>query len=464
MPEEQVIYVRDELAKGVDPQQLRETMIAHGYTDEQVSALMAEAKGATAPTGAQVPSAAEPVHEPSGHTALPSVGTLLKEGFTYAFSRWDLVGYAVLIQILIMVPIIGGAFLTAYSVFGMMDGGSAGATWVILGGVMLLVGVVLAFVIGVINTGALTYAVTKPERPSYLDGFRWGTKHFWSLTWLSLLMGLIIMTGFVLLIIPGIILSIYLTLAFFVLVHEDRRGLDALVRSTELVRGHWWGVFGRAAVLFLVGFIVGVALSIVSEILLAIAESLDNSALVIGLTIATFVVQLVLQMMLLVFGLRVFSRMYHLLAVQQPVSEPTAKSGTRTLYTALAWLGLVVPILGGVMMSVVLATLHDARATGSITADTASLTTLRAQAELYFDSAGSYAGFCESEIVASTIASLQNPEFTECFDDDAGFAMSTLTGEDGFYCVDSTGSAIDTALPLLGDTACSVSYEEPLPN
>jgi len=70
--------------------------------------------------------------------------------------------------------------------------------------------------------------------------------------WVLFLMGIITIAGFILLIIPGIILSIWFSFALYLFVFEDVRGMEALKKSKELVKGYWWPVFGR---LFLFGFL-----------------------------------------------------------------------------------------------------------------------------------------------------------------------------------------------------------------
>ncbi|MSU54403.1 MAG: hypothetical protein EXS48_00995 [Candidatus Staskawiczbacteria bacterium] len=81
-------------------------------------------------------------------------------------------------------------------------------------------------------------------------------KFFWSKiipsAWVILLSGIICIVGFILLIIPGIILYIWFSFALYVFVFEDAKGMQALYKSKDLVKGYWWPVFGR---LFLFGFL-----------------------------------------------------------------------------------------------------------------------------------------------------------------------------------------------------------------
>jgi len=82
-----------------------------------------------------------------------------------------------------------------------------------------------------------------------------GWRRLLSYLWIIVLVSFITTGGFFLLIIPGIILSIWFSSAVYVFVAEDKRGMTALLRSKHLVSGYWWGVFWRSILLGLVGFL-----------------------------------------------------------------------------------------------------------------------------------------------------------------------------------------------------------------
>jgi hypothetical protein len=74
--------------------------------------------------------------------------------------------------------------------------------------------------------------------------------------WISILAGFITTGGFLLLIIPGIILRVWFSLAIFVLISEDLKGMNALFRSKQWVEGYWWKVFWRLFVITLLSIVV----------------------------------------------------------------------------------------------------------------------------------------------------------------------------------------------------------------
>lgn len=80
-----------------------------------------------------------------------------------------------------------------------------------------------------------------------------GTSLFFPYFWVKILVGLITFGGFVLLIIPGIYLTVLLSMSDILVLDQGKRGFQAIAGSRELIRGRWWPTFGRslaAAVLF----------------------------------------------------------------------------------------------------------------------------------------------------------------------------------------------------------------------
>jgi len=80
---------------------------------------------------------------------------------------------------------------------------------------------------------------------------------------LSVVVGIIVVLGFIALVVPGIILAIMFSLAFPVLLIENKGVLDSMRRSRELVGHRWLKTFGVYLVL---GIIVAVASFIVGAI------------------------------------------------------------------------------------------------------------------------------------------------------------------------------------------------------
>lgn len=78
----------------------------------------------------------------------------------------------------------------------------------------------------------------------------WGM--IFSYLWISILVGLIVMVGYCLLFVPGMIFSVWFFLAPYLLFFEGKKGTQALSRSKELVQGFWWPIFGRIIIVSLI--------------------------------------------------------------------------------------------------------------------------------------------------------------------------------------------------------------------
>jgi hypothetical protein len=81
-----------------------------------------------------------------------------------------------------------------------------------------------------------------------------------SLILIALVAGAGILIGFILIIVPGLILLTIWSVAVPIVVLERPPGLRALGRSRELVRGNGWQVFGVILVLYFLVLVVSVAL------------------------------------------------------------------------------------------------------------------------------------------------------------------------------------------------------------
>ncbi|MDD5760876.1 MAG: glycerophosphoryl diester phosphodiesterase membrane domain-containing protein [Candidatus Pacebacteria bacterium] len=63
---------------------------------------------------------------------------------------------------------------------------------------------------------------------------------------LTMLFGVL---GILLFIIPGIVIGIFLCFSLYICVIENKKGMDALKGSWNLVKGNWWNVFWRVFLL-----------------------------------------------------------------------------------------------------------------------------------------------------------------------------------------------------------------------
>ena len=104
---------------------------------------------------------------------------------------------------------------------------------------------------------AIYQAMVDGSEQEILACYKKGAKKFFNFLWLVILMSFVMLGGYLLAIIPGIILSVWLSLSVIIFFAEGERGLRALVKSRNYVRDYWWPILGRS--LFL-----GLLMSIIS--------------------------------------------------------------------------------------------------------------------------------------------------------------------------------------------------------
>lgn len=106
------------------------------------------------------------------------------------------------------------------------------------------------------------------------DSVMTAVKKLPALILLYICMSLVLMGGLLLLIVPGLILMISLSLCIYVLVVEDRGPIDSLKRSHSLIwGGNWWRT---AAVITVVSIIMMVLLFLVGAIFVIPASVADQ--------------------------------------------------------------------------------------------------------------------------------------------------------------------------------------------
>jgi hypothetical protein len=107
-----------------------------------------------------------------------------------------------------------------------------------------------AIVIGSIFFGIWGYsamtAVVVGEHVSFREALHRGLKLFWPLVWLYTVYTTVAFGGLILFILPGIYLFVMCAFAPYLLYTDNERGLSAVVKSREYIRGRFWHVFTRS--------------------------------------------------------------------------------------------------------------------------------------------------------------------------------------------------------------------------
>lgn len=149
-----------------------------------------------------------------------------------------------------------------------------------VGGVFLIVIIVMVFVfvVAAILASLGTYAAVWDIQVGRTTGIKraYGVawSHVGSAILAGILAGLATLAGFVLLIIPGIIVYLALSLIYPVIIAEDSGGAESLGRSWELTKGYRWKIF----VAVLVSFAVSTAITYGIQIPMAVIGSVSFAA------------------------------------------------------------------------------------------------------------------------------------------------------------------------------------------
>lgn len=189
----------------------------------------------------------------NGEAKVISIGDLFRQS-------WRL--YRERISTLTKIILLPVAFLVGGDILKLLNIGS--------GGLLGFIGVITSFM------AALALIFALQGNVQFGEAYRLALRRFWSYGWLAILSGFVTLGGFVMLIVPGIIFSIWFIFAIYIFALEGEKGMDALLRSREYVRGCWLQVFGRQVVLILLAVAVILALSFLSAALTGGSKSGEN--------------------------------------------------------------------------------------------------------------------------------------------------------------------------------------------
>lgn len=147
-----------------------------------------------------------------------------------------------LLLALALTTVLGGAVLAHFT-----DERTATLLVILLACLLLFLAIILAF-----WAYTALIALVVDENLGIIEAFQAGWLALWPMAWVLTLAPAIVIAGLVLGILPGILFGVWFSFCGYILLAEDRRGLDALLASREYVRGHWWNTFGKQLLLWLI--------------------------------------------------------------------------------------------------------------------------------------------------------------------------------------------------------------------
>ncbi len=141
----------------------------------------------------------------------------------------------------------------------------------------------LGFLSAVLTIGALSRLLVEEytgHPATWQDSLGYASTHLVPLVILAVVSWVLLVIAYILLIVPGIFLTVAWCAAVTVLMYEGTTPLQALRRSRELVRGHWWMTFGA----LLVGLVIVVGISFLVGLILGGATSSSSVSVVLLLS------------------------------------------------------------------------------------------------------------------------------------------------------------------------------------
>jgi hypothetical protein len=192
------------------------------------------------------PPETEPLREDIGTDgSLTGIGNLFEK-------TWDIfkrrIGTLIVLYLftigLVLIPV-GIFILLAYLISLALQGGTE--VLIIAGSV---VGATAGIIAGCWGFGSFLCAIAD-ESLSIKDSLEKGGQKIWAFIWLLSLLGYIVPGGFFLFFIPGVLFMVWFAFAVFILPDEDEKGMNAVLKSKEYVKGHWVDVFARLFLIWL---------------------------------------------------------------------------------------------------------------------------------------------------------------------------------------------------------------------
>lgn len=274
-----------------------------------------------------VPSPQSPIPQQT-LSALPGATAILSQAWSLYKQRLGTFLGVMIIPMLVLIGLFavlaGGGFLG----FTLLSSKFAA------GGIGLLVLLAIVFFLAIFisqtwGQTALLYAIRDSQEGIGVgEAYRRGWHKILSYWWITLLAGFITMGGFLLLIVPGIIFAVWFSLAMFILIAEDLKGMNALLKSREYVKGKWGGILWRF-------FFIG-ALSLIISLVPVLIFSLLK--IPFGAEISRFVIGLFLTPLVMSYSFLVYS---NIKAVKgEVVFAPTG--GQKATFIIVAILGILV--------------------------------------------------------------------------------------------------------------------------
>jgi competence protein ComGC len=353
-------YIREELKRGTSKEQIKNVLIASGWQAQDVEEAFSLISNSSSPSSS-VPTPTKNI------SSLPSATAILGQALAIYKQR---IGTFLGVMI---IPVLIATVVTVWGIFsgiGLLVSFFSSKFAIV--GIALVIGLIILLVIAAViiqmwGQTALIYAIKdSQERIGVIESYRRGWHKTISYLWISFLVGLITLGGALFFVVPGIIFFIWFSLAGFVLIAEDLRGMDALLKSREYVRGKWFSVFWRFFFFGVIAAIPGIVFKFVN------------------IPFSKEIVELFLTPLAMSYGFLVYS---NLKAVKGEMAFAPTK-GRKAVFIVIGILGIL--IILAILLSPVFLGLGSARERARDARREADISQIQAALEMYYTEHNSY--------------------------------------------------------------------------
>lgn len=125
-----------------------------------------------------------------------------------------------------------------------------------------IIGTVINLALGtLISMGATAFFLAAHDNPDVADlSLLWHPQPFWKYLGASILLALVIVAGFLLLIVPGVIFALMFMFTPFIVIERALGPIEAMKESHRLTYGHKWKLLGFTLLLLLINLLGALAL------------------------------------------------------------------------------------------------------------------------------------------------------------------------------------------------------------
>lgn len=395
-----VNYIKAQIDKGQSKENIKKALADAGWqvADIDEAFKYAQSEIPLAPIPGNMQNMSQPGQAGQNTQFLASPTDLLKEAWGIYKARFKTFIIISLIPALVIVALLVALFIILF-IFGLLASGgpislifptaqaiitSPTSTFIeepafpsvisnivnfILGfGIIVFVIIIPIIILQLWSQAALLFAIKDSEENiGVKESYRRGWKKIGSIFWVGLLSGIIVVGGYLLFVVPGIIFAVWFSLALYIVIAEGLGGMNAILKSKEYVRGYWWEVFWRFIFIGLV--IIGINIAVM---LLGLVIPVLPNLLMIFLTPLT-----------VIYTFLVYK---NLKAIKEAKGEVKSEfsSGEKIKYI-LAGLAGIILVFGFIFGSIVLVSLNSARGKAMDTSRQASMYSLRTPLALYAD-------------------------------------------------------------------------------